>query len=382
MLTSGNFRTYDYLRRSEELSATFKLGDHTKIDNGLVIRTFPFRSEGILKMSDPETESALTSDWVEENFQFEYPVFMKQGKSKQNQVILLLHGLNERSWDKYLPWAEYLCRTTGKSVLLFPIAYHMNRSPGSWSNPRIMKKLVELRMQLFGKDRSLSIANAALSERLHQNPERFFRSGQQSYHDLLQLINDIKQGKHPLFATDTHVDIFAYSIGALLSQVLLLGDRQGLFSDSKLFMFCGGSVFDRMFGQSRSIMDRFSFEKLLSFYKSDKWLDRKVETSEFAHEAFNTMLTCETRKTERHHFFKSMGNRMEGVSLALDTVIPYRGIVEAIGHESASKKIRIIDFSFDYSHENPFPQKSPSSKLELNSAFLNVFEHAAAFLCK
>jgi len=44
------------------------------------------------------------------------------------------------------------------------------------------------------------------------------------------------------------------SIGAFLSQVVLMANQKNLFSDSRLFMFCGGSIFRSMFGVSRSIM--------------------------------------------------------------------------------------------------------------------------------
>lgn len=382
MKSLGQEHRYNYVRQAEVLSSLFKMRDDTDIGGQTAIRTFPFQSEFDIVSTNSDCARSITSDNVNENFSFEYPVFINTAKEKQNQVILLLHGLNERSWDKYLTWADYLCKTTGKAVLLFPIAYHINRSPQSWSNPRIMQKIVEMRIQLLGRDRSLSIANAALSERLYHNPERFFRSGQQSCRDLIRLAGCIRSGQHPLFATDTDVDIFAYSIGALLSQVMLLSDKQGLFSNSKLFLFCGGSLFERMFGQSRSIMDRFSFERLLSFYKSESWSKKEMLDSDPAHLAFNTMLDNNTRKDERHEFFKKMNNRLAGVSLALDTVIPYRGIVEALGHESASKKIKIFDFAADYSHENPFPIKGQHEKMTVNSAFLNVFEQAAGFFCK
>ena len=45
---------------------------------------------------------------VSENCRFTYPVFVKGNLGKYNNPILLLHGLNERSWFKYLPWAYYL----------------------------------------------------------------------------------------------------------------------------------------------------------------------------------------------------------------------------------------------------------------------------------
>ena len=55
-------------------------------------------------------------------------------------MLLLFHGLNEKDWDKYLPWAHALARATGKAVLLFPTAFHMNRAMGHWSDHRCMHR--------------------------------------------------------------------------------------------------------------------------------------------------------------------------------------------------------------------------------------------------
>jgi hypothetical protein len=72
-------------------------------------------------------------------------------------------------------------------------------------------------------------------------------------------MNEIRRGKHPLLAKSCKVDIFAYSIGALMSQVLLSSDVEGHFDHSKLFMFCGGALFNEMNGSSRMIMDGDTF---------------------------------------------------------------------------------------------------------------------------
>ena len=65
---------------------------------------------------------------IAENRLFSYPVFVP-GNRKSDKVILLLHGLNERSWVKYLVWAYWLAKYTGSYVILFPISFHINRSP-------------------------------------------------------------------------------------------------------------------------------------------------------------------------------------------------------------------------------------------------------------
>jgi hypothetical protein len=378
---SADMQTYNYLERYDYLSSIPLPDDGVKLkDSDVYIRFFHFQSrpEGIdlnVKRSDG---AILDDDRVAENFSFSYPVFMPSNQ-QSNGLILLLHGLNERSWNKYLPWAEYLCSRTRKAVVLFPIAYHINRSPSSWTNPRFLQKFIDLRKKIFGNDRSLSVANVALSERLSHNPGRFYQSGRQSFVDITQLISEIKSGSHPAFEFNAQVDVFAYSIGALLSQVLFLNNPHGLFSDSRLYLFCGGSVFERMYGQSRSIMDKFSFERLLSFYQTDEW---RAEVEDEVRNAFHAMLSGKNQQARRQNFFRNMRNRLSGASLVLDKVIPYQGIVEALGHECASDKLMLVDFPYEYSHENPFPVHSSIPHNLINKSFLKVFDHSVSFFCR
>ncbi|HBG53758.1 MAG TPA: hypothetical protein DDW70_06070, partial [Rikenellaceae bacterium] len=58
---------------------------------------------------------------IGENQQFRYVVFAPAGALRFDRAIILLHGLNERSWQKYLTWAEDLVMTCGLPVVLFPI---------------------------------------------------------------------------------------------------------------------------------------------------------------------------------------------------------------------------------------------------------------------
>jgi hypothetical protein len=94
---------------------------------------------------------------IKENINFNYSIFQsykpdkekaikekkkdkkkKPKKIKSRGVIILLHGLNEKDWTKYLPWAKKLTESTHKTVILFPIAFHMNRAPKEWLDPKFM----------------------------------------------------------------------------------------------------------------------------------------------------------------------------------------------------------------------------------------------------
>lgn len=368
-----------YSNRYSELNAVFTQGKNISLPETTIdICFYPFTSSISFPTEDALIETS-TFGKMYENQSFEYPVFVPRGCRKSDQAILLLHGLNERSWNKYLTWAEYLCSHTGKPVILFPLAFHINRSPQSWSNPRSMQSLMNLRRKQNGDDRSISFANAALSERMSLYPLLFYTSGRQTFFDIEQLCINIRKGKHPLFTAGTDINIFAYSIGAFLAQIMLMTDPKGIFSDTKLFMFCGGSIFSSMVGISRSIMDKSAFDKLHKFYLTDFENTQNLARDK-VFRSFYSMISPDRNQTEREDFFNQMGDRLLGISLKYDTVIPYEGVLQALGSDCTRKCIGLEDFSFLYTHENPFPIGANTNQTAVNDEFINVFSLAAGFL--
>ena len=370
----------EYTRRYKELNAQFKLGIDTHLsDSNIDIRYFSFQSLHKEEQNENMFRD-LNDENIGENSSFLYPVFMPGGCQKADNAILLLHGLNERNWNKYLTWAEYLCTNTGKPVILFPIAFHMNRSPMSWSNPRDLQNILQLRRQQNGEDRSLSLANVALSERICDKPYRFYSSGRQSINDLSSLFKQIKEGKQELFNKNTHIDIFAYSIGAFLAEITMMTNPLRLFSDSKLFLFCGGGIFSSMVGQSRSIMDKKAFQMLYDYYLTlfTKTVKSTTKTDNMF-ESFNCMISSERNKSKREHFFNRLGNKLKGISLLNDKVMTFQGIPEALGTKCALNRFTRLDFSFSYTHENPFPVGILYDSTEVDNGFNKVFSEIADF---
>lgn len=368
-----------YNERYQTLSNCFEMGsDCTINDSNIEIQFFSFNS--IITEEEDNHLLQFADNNIPENFSFKYPVFTPSGRYKSNEAILLLHGLNERSWNKYLTWAEYLCQHTGKPVIMFPIAYHMNRGPKSWSNPRKMIDTLNNRKEIYADDRSISYANVALSDRLSEHPSRFYLSGRQTLLDLSKLFEDIKRGNHPLFKMGTNINIFTYSIGSFLAQVALMSNHNNLFEKSKLFMFCGGSIFSSMFGVSRSILDNASFSNLQNYYINLFGNeDNSIWKRDNIFNAFRQMITPDKWKQEREAFFAEVKSRISGISLTKDIVIPYHGVQEALGLNTTSEAIKLKDFSFNYSHENPFPYNEKDTT-SLNDAFEGVFERAVKFL--
>ena len=323
---------------------------------------------------------------ISENQHFTYPVVIPGYSGTFKSGIIMLHGLNERSWAKYYPWAEYLANATGRPVILFPIAYHMNRGPAEWANPRKMIHLMKMRRSLPENRGSMSFANAALSQRLTDEPVRFYWSGRQTVHDLSALVNKIRDGEHPLFRKGASIDLFGYSIGAFLAEITLMANPHNLFSDSRLFIFCGGSIFSQMFGVSKLIMDTPAYNRLLQFYCSEwptiygKSKSGGHSTDDSLIKAFSSMIRPDHFKTEREFFFAGAKNRLSGIALQKDQVMPYSGIQSCMGDKTSNDCIELIDFPFDYTHENPFPDHGKIDKRLTEEAMNKVLVKSAAFL--
>ena len=351
-----------------------------------------FRSENISMLAEERDQHfhgineiiKVPDEDIPENKSFSYPVFKSAGSAKNQRAIILLHGLNERNWNKYLVWAYYLVSKTGRPVILFPIAFHMNRSPELWSNPRLMSSFLAFRNQRTGKVPMSTFANVALSERLYEDPLRFFTSGQQSVADLVQLAKQLYNGEHPLFEKDTVLDVFAYSIGAFLAQILFMANPGGWYSASKLFLFCGGAFFDDMNGVSKLIMDQQAFNRLRQFYIQE--LTAETERSPILFDsinktemgmAFSAMLSEGNLKPFRENAFQKMNKQMRVVALLKDKVIPAEGIRKALNRFI---DVDVLDFPYSYSHENPFPLIDGEESKLVNESFEKVFSKAAAFL--
>lgn len=376
--------------RTQELNRLFSFEKKTELPESR-LEIIPFRFiqtrgaseiDRIQRTLPPTAFCPVTDDHIQENKTFYYTIFTPLGRPKSDQAILLLHGLNERSWEKYLTWAEYLAENTGKPVILFPIAFHMNRTPSLWSNPRALLPWVSRRKEEIENLSNSTFANLALSSRLSRHPLRFYTSGRESAHNVCQLVAEIKNGKHPLFKEDTSVNLFSYSIGALLSQILLLANPDCLFSHTRLFMFCGGSIFSEMNGNARDIMDKDAFVSVGHYFRHD-FLESRRLPSPFCHDslekAFKAMIREDVLPNYRQSFFERACHRIRAISLKKDTVMPTTGILKALG-EMSGKILEELDFPYPYTHQIPFPMRSKIEPGLISQAFLNIFGRAAAFL--
>ncbi|MDA3928642.1 MAG: DUF6051 family protein [Prolixibacteraceae bacterium] len=360
---------------------------------GLSVKHFKFSSDLKVKSIKPGLMKGdlYHHEIVEQenpaNFEFTYPVILPKGINSFENGILLLHGLNEKSWDKYLAWAGTLAHELQRPIILFPIAYHMNRAPKNWSDPRLMRNVVQSRTSNYKKNES-TFANAALSVRLGANPQQFVYSGIQSYYDVWQLLKQIKGGDHELFGKGAKLDFFAYSIGAFLAEILFVCNPGKLLSNSKMFLFAGGPTFDSMMGKSRYIMDRVAFSSLLTL-KRKKVLNRILEQLSGAGlpdfeniwQGFNAMLAQRKGRKARKAIWAERGELIYALALEKDKVMLSKKIVTTLKGRKRNSSIRVdvIDFPYDYTHENPFPLNDKTIHPLVNRSFDVVMNKAIRF---
>ncbi len=382
-----NMQDIKFRQRQKELRNYFTSGKKTNsCENKIIIKKLKFDSTGLNDFISNQTSYIQRDISIAENNNFYYTVFMPSDTIKYRSFILLLHGLNERRWDKYLYWAEYIALNTGKPVILFPMAFHINRSPSWWTDPRLTGSLIKKRIMRLGNNRSLSFVNVSLSERLTEEPARFYSSGYQTIQDIISLIKQIKSGMHPFLSDDASVDIFSYSIGSFLAEILLMANPFNLFSTSRLFIFCGGSIFSNMYGESKYIMDKTTYERLYNYYcfewfNNEKHIFRNREKLHHViARAFNTFIRQDRYKKERETFFHQLKNRISGVCLMKDKVMPWSGIEACMGSQKAKEHFILLDFPYSYTHESPFPSSGNIDDSILNSSFKKVFQRCVSFL--
>ena len=342
---------------------------------------------------------------IKENIHFNYSIFQstkpenskdkkkkknpKQRKEKQKGAIILLHGLNEKDWSKYLPWAKKLAELTEKKIILFPMAFHMNRAPAEWTNVKLMNKVNAERKKLFPSISNSSFANTALSARLQFYPQRFLWSGLQTFMDVVQLIREIKSGVHPIIEKDEEIDLFAYSIGSFLAQILMMTNPYNYLSDSKLFIFCGGPTLNRMSASSKYILDSeaniavysFFIEHLEKELKKDERLSHYFGKLHPVGNYFKSMLDYHKMKNFREKRLKEINKRVCALVLKEDTVVPPSEVMNTLkgAERKIPIKVKTLDFDYKYDHVIPFPFKENIEK-EVDKSFNKVLKYAAKHL--
>ena len=405
----------DYLECYHFLRKKVNEGDDMiRIDDKLNLYNFSFHSENAYILPGEEDYRCRTHDFssknvveyqydyskfsaildpqdshIIENQNFRYHVFSPAGNAPIKGVIIYLNGFNEKYWTKHFPWAKKIADETGKTVVLFPLAFHMNRAPHEWSNPRSMHLVSQERQSRFPDVIASTLSNVAISTRLHAKPQRYFWSGLQAYYDVIQLVDQIKSGSHPLIPKSVSFDFFAYSIGNLLAQVLLMTNHECYFNDSRLALFCGGSVFNRMSPVSKFILDSeanvalysYVVEHIESHLKNDARLRHYLSPEHPEGINLLSMINYKLMLEHRERVFRSMSNRILAIALAKDTVIPSYEIMNTLQgiNRDIPIPVEIYDFNYPYSHEDPFPCNT-KFRVQTDQMFNQTFDRICSFL--
>jgi hypothetical protein len=327
---------------------------------------------------------------VAENQRFIYTLVSTEEPRNLKGLIFLFHGLNEKDWTKYLPWAKILAELTGMGVLLFPLAFHINRALPPWQDSRMMNVVSKKRMELFFGMSESSFTNAAMSTRLHFSPVRFFYSGLATYYDVIQLVKQIKSGQHSLFSAQTNFHFLGYSAGAFLAQIILMANRDDLFSQSKAILFCGGPLLTRMHLTSRYIMDSEAHQAILDYYtdnfdrniEADFQLNQLFESARRGGIYFRSMLSesYSSANQLRKQRLAELKNQMLAIALKQDNIMPPHEIQASLLDLDGNLAIpcEIWDFEYPYSHMMPFPYLE-KIKDEVDNQFKKIFGRMAEF---
>lgn len=323
------------------------------------------------------------------NEEFDYIVIGNSGSADSDKAIILFHGLNEKKWDKYLPWAYRLLKSTGRPVILFPLAFHMDRAPKDWSLPVNMNAAARERAKGDLLNSHTSFVNAAISTRLGANPQRFFWSGLESYIDVTAFLGELNSGRVKGFSRGTTADIFGYSIGAYFGMILIMAGAGGLTESSKLFAFCGGATLDRMYPISKYILDAKAATAIGSYYlellnnnfKNTPRLRHYLSDEHTGESCFKAMLLYHHYKELREDRLRLAEKRIRAAALRLDTVVPPVEVMNTLQGEMRDINITvdIEDFPYQYSHVNPFPLTEKHAE-ETNKAFVKIMDKASEFL--
>lgn len=168
-----------------------------------------------------------------------------------------------------------------------------------------------------------------------------------------------------------------------------MADEDGLFTDSRLFLFCGGPTLDRMNPTSRYILDSEATIALYSFFNQhlDNEFRRDPRLAHYfgeghpAGRTFRSMLSYHTLREERERRFDELATRIRAVALRADTVIPPGEVLATLqgSYHDIPIPVDVLDFPHPYSHISPFPTGA-SHAAATESSFSRVMDLASMHL--
>jgi pimeloyl-ACP methyl ester carboxylesterase len=312
-----------------------------------------------LEFDGEAVDGEIADHLIEENLQFRYPLVREvnsgQTRQRHDRVIILLHGLNERSFSKYLPWAYQLWAGAGTPVLLFPLTFHVNRVLPGWA--KTQREIYERRSQLAGNEGAYRF-NAVMSDRLTARPERFFWGAVQSYLDLVDLARTIRSGSHSHFTADACIDLFGFSAGGYLSLLLMLEDPEDLFNDSRGIVFASGVPTRDLNLLSPFILDLAAEVAMMRLYVKnvERLSNARMQHWFEAHGEGRWMKALSGLRTDRallEDRLKQVSDRLLGITNLNDDVMPTGSMLNTLQGLNRDTGVEVAEFEMGV-HESPF----------------------------
>jgi pimeloyl-ACP methyl ester carboxylesterase len=312
-----------------------------------------------LEFEGEAVDGEIADHLIEENIRFRYPLVREAGSGqtpdRHDRVIVLLHGLNERSFSKYLPWAYQLWAGTRTPVLLLPLTFHVNRVLPGWATTQ--RDIYARRSQLAGNEGAYRF-NAVMSDRLAARPERFFWGAVQSYLDLVDLARTIRSGRHPHFTPDARIDLFGFSAGGYLSLLLMLEDPEDLFNDSRGIVFASGVPTRDLNLLSPFILDLAAEIAMMRLYVKnlEKLSNRRMRHWFETHGEGRWMKALSGLRTDRARLearLKQISGRLLGITNLNDDVMPTGSMLNTLQGLNRDTGVAVAEFEMGV-HESPF----------------------------
>ncbi len=333
-------------------------------------------------------ELNINDYYIDCNRNFHYYILQDSKQETASGVIFLFHGLNEKNWAKYLPWAYHIAKFTGKAVILFPIAFHMDRAHEAWANPHLMQKIAEERAQK-PHNAHCTFVNAAISSRLEANPPRIFWSGFQTYIDFCDLLQQIRGGHINGISPSASIDFFGYSIGAYFALILMMANPYSELGESRFFAFCGTATLDRMFPISKYILDMrasiaiqtYFTEELENDFQNEERLLHYLGKQHPEQSYFKIMIQYKFFKERREKRISQIHERVCAVALKNDEVVPADEALNMLkgGFRNIPTRVETLDFNYPYDHVKPFSLVTRYAQ-QVDTAFKGVMDKAGEFL--
>jgi pimeloyl-ACP methyl ester carboxylesterase len=310
-----------------------------------------------------EADAGAGDSELEPNNRFRYPLIREHSRGgnppRHHHALILLHGLNEGTFSKYIPWAHQLWSRLEVPIILFPLAFHMNRVLPAWAS--LQTEIFERRSRLPDND-SAHRYNAVISERLGTHPARFFWGAVQTYLDLVDLVREIRSGRHPHFAPDARVDLLGYSAGGYFTLLLLMDDPERLFRDSRGVVFASGVPIRDLDLASPLILDLTAEVALMKLFvknvappsspRMQHWFEHHGEGR-----WMRTLCGSKHARAQLENRFRELAPRLMGIANTNDEVVPVGAMLNMLQGVKRDTGVPVLELEMGV-HENPFSAAS------------------------